>query len=436
VDAAAAVEEAAAPAEDTAAGPVDAAAAAVGAAAAEVDTADAAAAAAEATEDVTAAVEAAADLIAAAAMDAAAITDSAAAAAAEDAAAAGCAEDCGAASPLTASFGDAVESRADTAPTRHTLVLLAVPAWGATGGGGPDGGCGTGAAGGELVVDGVGAGTTLAAAAAAAARAFAQDEMGGTGLGVSDFAIDEAEKDMPLRFFVEGSAGFPILEDAATPLLVTWLSAPLLSAAIFATADHNSFDLMGGKGGSIHFVWVCIAALTLALADRWKSSRENLERKFAVSSVASVFGKRLKRVLSDFITEVKLLKTANAPLSAAAPATANSNRFDLEFVFGESIELGIETCGSCTNDNCMKEDETAILYTSDSNCFDEANEGSGRQRILIAAIKDPRPFFASSCMVIWVGMIRGVFRDECLQLNPRQYWRENELLKVEGDWGP
>jgi hypothetical protein len=129
----------------------------------------------------------------------------------------------------------------------------------------------------------------------------------------------------------------------------------------------------------------------------------------------------LKRLLSGRITAVRLLKTAKAPLRAAAPATANNNRFDFELELAVSIELGIETCGSCTNDNCINEDETAILYTSASNSFKEAKEGSGRHRILIAAIKDPNPFFASSLAVIWVEMIRGVARDECLQLNPRQY---------------
>jgi hypothetical protein len=115
-----------------------------------------------------------------------------------------------------------------------------------------------------------------------------------------------------------------------------------------------------------------------------------------------ILGKKasLKRLLSGRITAVRLLKTAKAPLSAATPATANSNRFDFELEFDDdSSELGTDTCGSCPKDNCIKEDETAILFTSASN-FEEAKDGSGRQRILIAAIKDPKPFFASSLAAI------------------------------------
>ncbi len=103
---------------------------------------------------------------------------------------------------------------------------------------------------GDAAVDEAAAGPTLAAAAAAAASAFAHDDRGGTVFGVAGveappLAVDGADRDIP--------AVFPSGGGAARPLLVFWFSVPVLRAAIRATADHNSFDLIGGKGASVHW---------------------------------------------------------------------------------------------------------------------------------------------------------------------------------------
>lgn len=238
----AAAEEAAFTAVDTTAFAVDAAF--------DAAVAEAAAMAADATaaaEDVAAAVDAAADLIAAAALDAAAMTDSAAAAAearAEGAGGTACVGAGDAARAVSTSFVEFCEAEVATDPTRQVRVLLSWPARG-------DGACEDGDAAvddsGDVAVDGA-AGPTCAAAAAAAASAFAHDESGGTVFGVAGLAgaagVEVPDRDIP--------AVDPTEEGAAKPLLVFWLSVPVLRAAILATADHNSFDLIGGNGVSVH----------------------------------------------------------------------------------------------------------------------------------------------------------------------------------------
>lgn len=54
-----------------------------------------------------------------------------------------------------------------------------------------------------------------------------------------------------------------------------WPSAPLLRAAILATADHSSFDLVGEPGVSARAM--CERNVDLPLAGCSKSSAEDLE---------------------------------------------------------------------------------------------------------------------------------------------------------------
>jgi hypothetical protein len=79
------------------------------------------------------------------------------------------------------------------------------------------------------------------------------------------------------------------------------------------------------------------------------------------------------------------------PLRAARPATAAMRfAFAADESFFASDEM--DACGSCTKDSC----DVASLFTAVSNCCDDATVGSGKLKMLIAAIRDPRLCFAAS----------------------------------------